>query len=179
MQEVRGSNPLSSTQLRQINRKPEPTVKGPGTAAKYSSAAARWPCPRPGSGSGRGRSCWHHLLKPPAKTDLERSDQEERSFPRSFDTCAGAIVWRGLAGDSCRQCNRSGQPVRPVSMPISGLSRWRSMRPVCARRMSARRQGASAARRGAIRRVWVTPVQRRARGGAPGWWRQARRSVVR
>ena len=171
MQEVRGSNPLSSTpgQTDKFEILSPPFT---GLVQQQNTATQRHDVPvrRPGSGSGTRRSCWHDLLKAYAKTDPECPDQEERSFPTLFDPCTGAVAWRLLAGDSCRRRNGSGQLCfrRAAVLPAGGLRRWRS---IGAPGAPARWQGADTARRGATWRRWgcaaAAPSACQAAGGAP------------
>ena len=118
-----------------------------------------------------GRGCWQWPAEAGSRTVLGRPDQEERSFPHSFDTCprcqrAAPSTWqhRPFPGDSCCLRNSSGHScpavlpglsVLQVSMGADGLSRWRStVRRACARRgklgipARVRRRGAIGRTRG-------------------------------
>jgi hypothetical protein len=168
MQEVRGSNPLSSTQVREIIPNPEPTVHGPGTAAKYSNAAAQWPLRQPGSGPGTGRSCWHDQLKPPAKTDPQRPEQEERSFPSPLPLAllpAYGAFWPVTlaAGATCQPAMPGRAVVVPARMSADGLRHGAAWRADWRRARPAQCQGASVARRGATWRILGAPPRRQAR----------------
>jgi hypothetical protein len=172
MQEVRGSNPLSSTPV-QIDKfeilSPLFTSlvqqQSTATAAGRCTSSSRDLAPQP------GRGCWQWPAEAGSRTVLGRPDQEERSFPHSFDTCprcqrAAPSTWphRPFPGDSCCLRNSSGHScpavlpglsVLQVSMGADGLSRWRStVRRACARRgklgipARVRRRGAIGRTRG-------------------------------
>jgi hypothetical protein len=137
---------------------------------------------QPGAGSGTGQGCWHGPLKPHAKTDYGRLEQEERSLPHSIDTCTGAVAWRLLAGDSCRRGNGSGQVhfrravVLSVACLRAGYARGAAW---CAGRASpAARRGYGAPRRNLAPLGCAAAASSagQALGGAPAWPRQVRRA---
>jgi hypothetical protein len=189
--------PIAPPRSKRQIRNPEPTVLGLVQQQKTATQQHDVPLRQPGSGSGTGRSCWHDLLKPHAKTDSERPDQEERSFPPSFDTCTGAGAWRVLAGDSCRLRNSSGHSCPTAPAGAVGEHRRGRAEPVAQQGRAGLALGAASllSRRecGAPRRNWAhlgaAPPQRPAwtgraaahrsgPGRCPGerdCWRPARR----
>jgi hypothetical protein len=115
MQEVRGSNPLSSTQVKNIIRNPAPTLIG--QVQQRNTATQRHDVPPAGRDLAPppSGSCWHGLLKPATAMVLKRPDQEECSVRHCFDSCRSASARRLFAGDSCRLRNSSRQlPRRPA-----------------------------------------------------------------
>jgi hypothetical protein len=181
MQEIRGSNPRSSTPGK-TDKFEILSPRFTGLVQQQNTATQQFDVPlhRPGSGSGTGPGCWHDLLKPHAKMDSERLDQEERCLPPAFATCTGAGAWRVWAGDSCRFSNRSGQAVSCRACLAAGepsadrrAERWRGMvrrfAPGAASSVSRRRLLCPAAQLGARRRgVGAGQAQRRTGLAAPG-----------
>jgi hypothetical protein len=107
MQEVRGSNPLSSTGQKQNSNSSNGEY-----SSKYSNAARAYLRPgQPGSGSASRLGCWHSRLKPELGTDFGAHDQEERPIRPSVDTCPplvyGARFLVTLAACATRQASHA------------------------------------------------------------------------
>ena len=166
MQEVRGSNPLSSTgQKRNSN----------SSNGEYSSKVQQHSrhdlLPgQPGSGSASPPGLLAWSAEAGSCDGSWGRDQEERPIRQSIDSCPAAGTRRPFPGDPCRRRNGSGQLCfrRPSVRSGGGLRRWRS---IGAPGAPARWQGADTARRGATWRRWgcaaAAPSACQAAGGAP------------
>ena len=128
MQEVRGSNPLSST-----GQKRNSNGSNGDTAAKYSNAAGAIYAPASPEQALLPRlGCWHGRLNPEPGTVLGAVTRKKRPIRPSIDTCPAAGTWRPFPGDPCRLGNTSGQPCPPGCCCVSShacgrTAPWRSM----------------------------------------------------
>ena len=190
MQEVRGSNPRSSTtgqtdKFETLSPRLTGLVQQQNTATRQDDVLLR----QSGSVSGARRSGWHDLLKLHLEADSQRSDQEEHSFCLLLGTCTGAGASGILAGDSCRLCNRSGPsfPARLLfgrlaclqtdcAMAQHGASAGAGRGQLGVKARGVARRGATWRIFGARRRAAAPPGAGQARDGAPIWPRQARRA---
>ena len=157
MQEVRGSNPRSST-----GQKRNSNCSNGEYSSKVQQHGRRYLRPgQLGSGSASRLGCWHSQLKPGPGTGLRGRDQEERPIRPSIDTCPplarGALFRMTLAAVAIGQASSaSAGPSSCRRMPAGG----------CA----VAQHGAPGAPR---RNLAPLGVRRRSVKRGPGSWRRS------
>jgi hypothetical protein len=150
MQEVRGSNPLSSTGQKQNSNSSNGEY-----SSKYSNAA-RAICGRasPDQALLPRLGCWHSRLKPEPGTDFGAHDQEERPIRPSVDTCPPLVHGAGFLVTLAACATRQASHARPGRCSVSShdcrrTAPWPSMmrRLALGAASSVARRGCGAPRR--------------------------------